>query len=111
MSHKRQSSYEPFCSILSCRSDDFVKFSEAHTTAKLVSDVQKNLLDKHRTELGPDKRGISAYKLLTAMLEHAPADSGKKYVATVLHIAYTKGLEDVKKVADAWVEHMFFRSE
>jgi len=31
------------------------------------------------------------------MLEHAPSKSGKRYVATVLHIAYTKGMEDVKK--------------
>jgi len=46
------------------------------------------------------------------MLEHAPSESGKRYVATVLHIAYTGGgLENVKKVADAWLENMFMKSE
>jgi len=69
--------------------------------------VQKDL-DKHLKDLEPNRRGISAYKLLTAMLEHAPTESGKRSVATVLHIAYTKGLE---KVADAWLEHIFFKSE
>ena len=67
--------------------------------------------DKHLRDLEPDQQGISTYKLLTAMLEHAPSESGKKYVATVLHIAYTKGLENVQKVADAWLEHMFMKSE
>ena len=113
MGHQRQSSYESFCSILSCKSDDFEDFYKGgYTTAQLVSDVQKDLLDKHLRDLEPDHRGISTYKLLTAMLEHAPSESGKRYVATVLHIAYTGGgLENVKKVADAWLENMFMKSE
>ena len=112
MGHQRQSSYDSFCSILSCTSDKFEDFYKGgYTTAQLVSDVQKDLLDKHLRDVEPDQRGISTYKLLTAMLEHAPSESGKRYVATVLHIAYTKGLEDVQKAADAWLEHMFMKSE
>jgi len=41
-------------------------------------------------------------EFFTAMLEHAPAESGKRYVATVLHVVQTKGLEDVKRVVDLW---------
>jgi len=35
------------------------------------------------------------------MLEHAPAKSGKRYIATVLHITGTKGLDAARKVAEA----------
>jgi len=112
MGHQRQSSYESFCNLFSCTPEEFEYFYKGpHTTAQLVSDVQKDLLDKHLRDLEPDQRGISTYKLLSAMLEHAPTESGKRYVATVLHIAYTKGLEDVQKVVDAWLEHMFMKSE
>ena len=107
-----QPSYESFCNLFSCTSEEFEYFYKGgYTTAQLVSDVQEDLLDKHLRDVEPDQRGISTYKLLTATLEHAPSESGKRYVATVLHIAYTKGLEDVQKVADAWLEHMFMKSE
>lgn len=46
-----------------------------------------------------------------AMLDHAPIDSGKRYVTTVLAIAGTRGVEAVIEVADQWLEHMFLRSE
>lgn len=43
------------------------------------------------------------------MLDHAPIDSGKRYVTTVLAIAGTRGVEAVIEVADQWLEHMFLR--
>ncbi|KAL9710801.1 hypothetical protein Ac2012v2_006338 [Leucoagaricus gongylophorus] len=49
------------------------------------------------------------YKLLMAMLDHAPTDSGKRYVATCLAIAGTKGVDAVAEAADQWLEHMFFK--
>ena len=42
------------------------------------------------------------------MLDHATTDSGKRYVATVLAITGTKGLDAVTEVADQWLGHMFF---
>ena len=112
MTYQRQSSYESFCSLLSCKSKDFEAFSKGqYTTAELVSDVQKNLLDRYQKDLDIDQRQISPYKLLIAMLKHAPAESGKRYVAAVLLIAATKGLDAVREVADTWVERMFLRSE
>ena len=46
-----------------------------------------------------------------AMLDHAPTDSGKRYVATCLAIAGTKGVDTVTEMADQWLEHMFFKRE
>ncbi|KAL9710065.1 hypothetical protein Ac2012v2_007127 [Leucoagaricus gongylophorus] len=44
-----------------------------------------------------------------AMLDHAPTNSGKRYVATCLAIARTKRVDAVTEVADQWLEHMFFK--
>ena len=63
--------------------------------------MQKDLLDRRHQDLDIDQQGTSTYRLLIAMLEHAPAKSGKRYIATVLHITGTKGLDAVRKVAEA----------
>jgi len=41
------------------------------------------------------------------MLQHAPTKFGKRYVATVLHVVKTKGLEDMKEVVDMARVHVF----
>ena len=46
-----------------------------------------------------------------AMLDHAPIDSEKRYIATVLVIARTKGIDIVIEATDQWLEHMFFKSK
>ena len=45
------------------------------------------------------------------MLDHAPTDSGKRYVVTCLAIARTKMVNVVTEMTDQWLEHMFFESE
>jgi len=51
------------------------------------------------------------YKLLMAILDYTPTDSGKRYVITVLAIARTKGVDIVIEAANQWLKHMFFKSE
>jgi len=85
MAYQYQASYESFSSLLS-----FSTFTKGpYTTAQLASD-EKDLLNRYCKDLGYDPPKVSAYKALMAMLEHAPAESGKTYVATVLHVAKTK---------------------
>lgn len=112
MTHQHSSSEDSISSILSCTSETFHQiYSSPSDTGQLVSNVQKNVLDRFRADLESNHSKCDRYKLLMAMLDHAPIDSGKRYVATVLAIAGTRGVEAVIEVADQWLEHMFLRSE
>ncbi|KAL9708936.1 hypothetical protein Ac2012v2_007752 [Leucoagaricus gongylophorus] len=110
MTHQHSSSEDSISSILSCTSETFHQiYSSPSDTGQLVSNVQKNVLDRFRADLESNHSKCDRYKLLMAMLDHAPIDSGKRYVATVLAIAGTRGVEAVIEVADQWLEHMFLR--
>jgi len=99
-------------SILTYTSETFHEFySGPYDTGQLVSNAKNSILNRFCTDLESNHSKYNRYKLLMAMLDHAPIDSGKRYVATVLAIAGTKGVDAVTEVADQWLEHMFFESE
>ena len=112
MTHQRSSSEDTISSVLTCTSETFHEFySGPYDTGQLVSDAKKSVLNRFRADLESNHSKCNRYKLLMAMLDHAPTDSGKRYVATVLAIAGTKGVDAVTEAADQWLEHMFFKSE
>lgn len=49
--------------------------------------------------------------LLLALLEHAPSDDGKRYVAIVIQMAREKGPQELVSVADAWERYLCIKSE
>ena len=112
MTHQRSSSEDTISSILTCTSETFHEFySGPYDTDQLVADAKKSVLNRFRADLESNHSKCNRYKLLVAMLDHAPTDSGKRYVATCLAIAGTKGVDAVTETADQWLEHMFFKSE
>ena len=112
MTHQRSSSGDTISSILTCTSETFHEFySGPYDTGQLVADAKKSVLNRFRADLESNYSKCNRYKLLMAMLDHAPTDSGKRYVATCLAIAGTKGVDAVTEMADQWLEHMFFKSE
>ena len=112
MTHQRSSSEVTTSSILTCTSETFHEFySSPYDTNQLVADAKKSVLNRFRADLESNHSKCNRYKLLMAMLDYAPTDSGKRYVATCLAIAGTKGVDAVAEAADQWLEHMFFKSE
>jgi len=110
--HDPSSSGDTISSILTCTSETFHKFySGPYDTGQLIVDAKKRVLNRFRVDLESNHSKCNRYKLLMAMLDHAPTDSGKRYVATCLAIAGTKGVDTVTEMADQWLEHMFFKSE
>ncbi|KAL9710821.1 hypothetical protein Ac2012v2_006359 [Leucoagaricus gongylophorus] len=110
MTHQRSSSGDTISSILTCTSETFHEFySGPYDTGQLVADAKKSVLNTFRADLESNHSKCNRYKLLMAMLDHAPTDSGKRYVATCLAIAGTKGVDAVTEMADQWLEHMFFK--
>ena len=99
-------------SILTYTSETFHEFYSApYDTDQLVADAKNSVLNRFHADLESNYSKCNRYKLLMAMLDHAPTNSGKRYVATCLAIARTKGVDVVTEVADQWLEHMFFKSE
>jgi hypothetical protein len=49
--------------------------------------------------------------LLLALLDHAPCDDGKRYVAIVIQMAQEKGPQELVSVADAWGRYLCMKSE
>ena len=112
MTHQCSSSEDMISSILTCTSETFHEiYSGPYNIGQLVSDTNKSVLNRFHTDLESNHSKCNRYKLLMAMLDHAPTDSGRRYVATVLAIAGTKRVDMVTEVADQWLEHMFFKSE
>ena len=110
--HQRSSSEDTISSILTCTSETFHEFYSApYDTGQLVADAKNSVLNRFHADLESNHSKCNRYKLLMAMLDHAPTNSGKRYVATCLAIARTKGVDAVTEVADQWLEHMFFKSE
>ncbi|KAL9708594.1 hypothetical protein Ac2012v2_008139 [Leucoagaricus gongylophorus] len=110
MTHQRSSSENTISGVLTCTSETFHEiYSGPYNTGQLVSDAKKSVLNRFRADLESNHSKCNRYKLLMAMLDHAPTDSGRRYVATVLAIAGTKGVDAVTEAADQWLEHMFFK--
>jgi len=82
-----------------------------YNTGQLVSNTKKSILNRFRGDLESNHSKCNRYKLLIAILDHAPTNSGKRYIATVLAITGTKKMDTVREVADQWLEHIFFKSE
>jgi len=58
---------------------DFEEFyNDSYTTTQFISNEQKDFLDRFCKDLDYNPPEIFAYRLLTAMLEHAPIESEKR---------------------------------
>ncbi|KAK0216291.1 hypothetical protein IW262DRAFT_1399210 [Armillaria fumosa] len=76
--------------------------------ALMVADAKK-IIDRFRTGLDRESNpNCSLYKLLHAMLDHAPCPGGKRYVASVLH-AIPREERTVLVVAKTWLSNLFFQ--
>ena len=112
MTHQYSFSGDTISSILTCTSETFHEFySSLYDTDQLVANAKKSVLNRFHADLESNHLKCNRYKLLMAMLDHAPTDSGKRYVATCLAIAGTKGVDMVTEIVDQWLEHMFFKSK
>ena len=112
MTHQRSSSKDTIFSVLTYTSEAFHEiYFGLYNTGQLVSNAKKSILNRFRGDLESNHSKCNRYKLLIAILDHAPTDSGKRYVATVLAIAGTKRMDAVREAADQWLEHIFFKSE
>lgn len=69
------------------------------------------MLSKNREKLKAANDKYRLDKLLDAMFQYAPSDSGKRYVAVALRIAHKKGEDIVVNVAQAWMDHLFLPSK
>jgi len=112
MTHQRSSSKDTISSVLTYTSETFHEiYFGPYNTGQLVSNTKKSVFNRFRGDLESNHSKCNRYKLLIAMLDHVPTDSGKRYVATVLAITGTKRVDAVREVADQWLEHIFFKSE
>ena len=112
MTHQRSSSEDTISSVLTCTSETFHEiYFGPYNTGQLISDAKKSVLNRFHADLESNHSKCNRYKLLIAMLDHAPTDSGKRYVVTCLAIARTKMVNVITEMADQWLEHMFFESE
>jgi hypothetical protein len=78
----------------------------------LVGEVLRDIIPPRREALRQADSGWKLDKLLTAMLQDAPGEKGRRYVAEALHISHLaekdgKEPEAVIKMAKAWKEHLF----
>ncbi|KAF9531568.1 hypothetical protein CPB83DRAFT_833263 [Crepidotus variabilis] len=111
---QRNTSLESTCSVLSCTSKDFFDFFDGDLNTdilandainKIINPTKQRLIDA--VIIPNTTPRYDLYKLLTAMITHAPDPLGKRYVAVALHIAHQKGADDVVGIAKAWLEHLF----
>jgi hypothetical protein len=83
-------------------------------TQVLIDDVLMNTIcenGKYHQRLRAASNKYRLDKLLEAMLMHAPTEGGKRYATIALLIAHQKGGDTVVSVAQAWMDHLFLRSE
>jgi len=93
MTHQCLSPEDIISSILTCTLETFYEFySGLYDTSQIVANIKNSVLNRFCTNLKSNHSKCNRYKLLITMLDHAPTDSGKKYVAICLAIAGTDGL-------------------
>ncbi|KAF8872400.1 hypothetical protein BD779DRAFT_1679743 [Infundibulicybe gibba] len=104
-----QHSFESICAILRCTSAEFssVYDSDNLSTNTLCNDALDVIVQNHEHLRAAEQR----YRLdisLIAMLNHAPRECGKRYIAVALRIAGDKGGATVVDIARAWMDYLFF---
>ena len=93
ITHQYSSPEDMISSILIYILETFYKFySGLYDTSKIVANIKNSVLNRFCTNLESNHSKCNRYKLLITLLDHTPTDSRKKYVATCLAIARTKGL-------------------
>ena len=93
MTHQCSSPEDMISSILTCTLETFYEFySGLYDTSRIVANIKNSVLNRFCTNLESNRSKCNRYKLLITILDHAPTDSEKRYVATCLAIAGTKGL-------------------
>ncbi|KAH9059036.1 hypothetical protein EDB87DRAFT_836873 [Lactarius vividus] len=108
MSLPRSDSFESICSVLTFTSNDFkdVYENENLLTEVLSDEALRGIIDRNRVRLREADNRYRLDDLLSAMLQHAPHSSGRRYVAVCLRIAHQKGEDGVVNAAKAWLGNL-----
>jgi hypothetical protein len=112
MSRSSSDSAESLWSVLTCVSEEYHDFynNEMLQTDVLSDDVLRKVIRPNSARLRAADTRYRLDHLLSAMLEHAPDLSGKRYVAVCLHIAQEKGEAGVVNAAKAWMDNLLLPS-
>ena len=112
MSLPRSDSAESIISVLTCASEEYQSFytNEALQTKALSDDALLNIIRPNSTRLRAADKRCRLDDLLSAMLIHAPQQSGERYVAICIHIAHQKGEDGIVNAAKAWLDNLLLPS-
>ena len=103
---------ESTCTSLSCTSAEFHELydNDRLYTNTLSQDAIENIIGLNREHLREANPRYRLDVFLSAMLDMAPNQSGKRYVAVALHIAHKKGKDTVVDIAKTWMDYLFLPS-
>ena len=104
---------ESTCTSLSCTSAEFHELydNDRLYTNTLSQDAIENIIGLNREHLREANPRYRLDVFLSAMLDMAPNQSGKRYVAVALHIAHKKEKGAVVDIAKAWMDYLFLPSQ
>ncbi|TFK41560.1 hypothetical protein BDQ12DRAFT_599283 [Crucibulum laeve] len=98
--------------VPTCSSDDYLDifYNPIYSTEFLSRYVQNRVIHPNHECLREGNKDYKIDELLFAMLQNAPHQDGKRYVAVNLHIADKKGLDAVIDCAKVWMNYLFLPS-
>ena len=108
---QHQPSTETISGVLSCTHAEYAYWFHGSMDTDTLCHNAHRSIEAHRQALRDASQNYRLDDLLTGMLNYAISNTGRRYVAVVIHIAHTKGEEAVVNIAKAWMEHLFFPSQ